>query len=173
MFEFMVYCTIMHECNYVWTVRVMVKEALGKLKVRMREEQHRDRVHWWHAKKRKKKTKVSDYTCIQYTTYNRKAQKSGRRKKGSCSRDTDNEVVHWGGSLRHEDRAAYQVATSQLHAAYAALTPGVPRHWSCISKTIPIISLQKVILPILISAFTGYAVSSELEGELLKITRVA
>ena len=31
-----------------------------------------------------------------------------------------------------------EVATTQLHAAYAAFTSGLPRHWSCISRTIPI-----------------------------------
>ena len=45
------------------------------------------------------------FTHIQYATYNREVQKSGRRKNGSCSRDIDNGVVHCGGSLRHEDRA--------------------------------------------------------------------
>ena len=63
-----------------------------------------------------------------------------------------------------------EVATTQLHAAYAALTPGLPHHWSSqrpfLSLRIP---LEKVIHQILISAFTGYAVSSELEGELLSL----
>ena len=45
--------------------------------------------------------KVSDYTYVQYTTYNREVQKSGRRQKGALT-------IEWftkhTKELRHKDR---------------------------------------------------------------------
>ena len=50
--------------------------------------------------------KVSDYKNIQYTTYNRKAQKSGRRQKGQMRKGamTMECLAKQTKELRHEDR---------------------------------------------------------------------
>ena len=63
-----------------------------------------------------------------------------------------------------------EVATTKLHAAYAAFTPGLSCHWSSRSPILSLrIPLEKVIHQILISAFRGYTTSSELEGELFSL----
>ena len=50
--------------------------------------------------------KVSDYKNIQYTTYNRKAQKSSRRQKGQMRKGAL--IIEWftkhTKDFRHEDR---------------------------------------------------------------------
>ena len=74
-----------------------------------------------------------------------------------------NKVQSWA----QEIACLPEVATTQLHVAKAVLIPGLPRHWSCISNTNPTYPTGKVMHQILISAFTGYAVSSE--GELLNL----